>query len=77
MQPQWHLFVTVKQASPLPQAAHIGVSWVERVAQANQEAKKQQDGGALQSRHGAERKKAQTFTDGCKNPNISQRMAPG
>lgn len=51
-----YLFVTVKQASPLPQAAHIGVSWVQRVAQTNQEAKKQQDGGALQSRHDPEGK---------------------
>lgn len=42
-----YLFVTVKQASPLPQAAHIGVSWVQRVAQTNQEAQKQQDGGAM------------------------------
>lgn len=47
----------VKQASPLPQAAHIGVCWVQRVAQTNQEARKQQDGGALQSRHGPEGRK--------------------
>lgn len=66
-------FVTFIQASPLPQAAHIGVSWAERVTQANQEVKKQQDGGALHGRHGPERKR--TFTDGCKNPNISQRKA--
>ncbi len=33
-----YLFVTVRQASPLPQTAHIGVSWVQRVAQTNQEA---------------------------------------
>lgn len=51
------MFVAAKQASPLPQAAHIGVSWVQRVAQTNQEAQKKQDGGALQSRHGPEGKK--------------------
>lgn len=36
----------------LPRAAHIGVSWVQRAAQSNQDAKKQQDGRALQGRHG-------------------------
>lgn len=46
--------VTVRRASPLPQAAHIGVSWVQRGAQANQEAKQQQDGRAEQRRHGPE-----------------------
>lgn len=51
-----YLFVKVKQASPLPQAAHIGVFWVQGVAQTNQEAQQQQDGGALQSRHGPEGK---------------------
>lgn len=51
------LWLHVKQASPLPQAAHIGVRWVQRVAQTNQEARKQQDGGALQSRHGPEGRK--------------------
>lgn len=45
---KWHFF------SPLPQAAHIRVSWVQRVAQTNQEAQQQQDGGALQSHHGPE-----------------------
>ena len=48
------LFDFVRQASPLPQAAHIRVSWVQRVAQTNQEARQQQDGRALQSRHGPE-----------------------
>lgn len=49
-----YLFVTVGRASPLPQAAHIRVSWVQGEAQADQEAQKQQDDGALQSRHGPE-----------------------
>ena len=49
-----YLFVTVGRASPLPQAAHIRVSWVQREAQINQEAQKQQDDGALQGRHGPE-----------------------
>lgn len=47
------------QASPLPRAAHIGVSWVQRAAQSNQDAKKQQDGRALQGRHGPEGKEKQ------------------
>lgn len=41
----------------LPQAAHIRVSRVQRVAQTSQEAKKQQDGRALQSRHGPRRQR--------------------
>lgn len=48
------MFVAVKQASPLPQTADIWVIWVQGVAQTNQEAKEQQNGGALQSRHGPE-----------------------
>lgn len=51
-----------KQASPLPRAAHIGVSWVQRAAQSNQDAKKQQDGRALQGRHGPEGKEKQRLT---------------
>lgn len=63
------MFVAVKQASPLPQAAHIRVIWVQGVAQTNQEAKEQQGGGALQSRHGPEGKRdrhlqTQTFQQG-------------
>lgn len=69
-----YLFITVKQASPLPQAAHIGVSWVQRVTQTNQEATKQKDSRALQSLHGPEGGKGQTFTEGCMNPNTLTRM---
>lgn len=58
-------FLTVTQASPLPQAAHIGVSWVQRPANINQEAEMKQDGEALQSRHGPGKEKKK------KNPNMS------
>lgn len=68
-----YLFAPVKRASPLPQAAHIGISRVQRVAQTNEEAKNEQDGGALQRPHGPEGKeyrhlqrdaKTQTFQQG-------------
>ena len=69
-----YLFVTVGRASPLPQAAHIRVSWVQREAQTDQEAQKQQDDGALQSRHGPEGTKD---THSRKNTNISAEAAQG
>lgn len=43
-----------KRASPLPQAANIRVSGVQRVAETNQQVKKQQGGRALQRWHGPE-----------------------
>ncbi len=69
---QWHLFVTVEKASPLPQAAHIGVSWVQGVAQTNQKATKEQEGGALQSRHGPERKKYRYLQSDAKTQTLQQ-----
>lgn len=47
-----YLFIVDKLASPLPQAAHIGVSWAQGAAQTNQEAKNQQEGGARRYWHG-------------------------
>lgn len=46
-----YLFVVDKLASPLPQAAHIGVSGVQGAAQTNQHAGDQRDDGALHGRH--------------------------
>ncbi|PWA24961.1 hypothetical protein CCH79_00015501, partial [Gambusia affinis] len=57
----------VRLASPLPQAAHVGVSGVQGAAQSNQEAKKLQDCRGAQSLHGPEgRMKAETLRDDCK-----------
>lgn len=50
------LLVAVRHASPLPQAAHVGVSRVQREAQTGQEAPEQQGSRALHVRHGPEGK---------------------
>lgn len=66
MRPRWLVIAwqRVKQASPLPQTAHVGVSGVQRVAQTNQEAGQQQEGGALQRRHDLGGRQRTDFTDG-------------
>lgn len=70
-----YLFVIDKLASPLPQAAHIWVFWVQGAAQTNQEAKNQQDGGATHGRHGPEGTKRTAIYRGMQKPKHFIEMA--